>query len=496
MNKNADSNFLRTVKGFSSQTVVTIVLGVVEVIIFSVMSRLLTKEDFGYYSAMTAITVVFSSFSDTGIGSAIIQKKNINKQYIDNAFTMCFIIGALLMLLLICLAKPLSLAVVDTSLMIPLMFMSVTLLCNCLTSVNNSLMYKGLHFLKVGVVQLTAISVSGVIAITLAANGFGFYAILTQVVVASVLSFLLSYFVSGAKYHFYLSKKTSKEIWGFSGWLMASAVFRNLAQQIDNLMMPRLMSVEALGAYDRPRKFVEMSSSKFNSIFDITLFPILSGIQDDKNAMKRAFDKILFFMGLAGTALFVLFFFNAELLIRIFLGEKWLNLTMLFRIFSIAIVFKVYGRLADCFLRSLAMTKYQFFFRIAEFIVKIPAIFIGVKWGLYGIAISVVMADIVMRLIKVWFVAAQIDYSVKEVLCRIIISGRSLLVILPLIISLFLLLPHTVVGNILLAISSLCIYIIVFFFLPSLVGSIYRDNIWNVVTKKIGINERIRKKCI
>lgn len=496
MNNNSHSYTARTIKGFSSQTIVTIFLGIIEIIIFSVMSHLLTKEDFGYYSAMTAITVVFSSFSETGIGSAIIQKKNISKQYIDNAFTMCFLLGSFLMLLLMCLAKPLSMAVVDASLMIPLIFMSITLLCNSLTSINNSLLYRNLHFIKVGIVQLTAISVSGVIAISLAANGFGFYAILTQVVVTSVLSFLLSYFVSGAKYHFHMSKKTSKEIWSFSGWLMASVVFRNLAQQIDNLMMPRLMSVAVLGAYDRPRKFIEMSSTKFNSIFDISLFPILSGMQDDKNAMRRAFDKILFVMSLTGTTLCVLFFFNAELLIRIFLGEQWLNLIPLFQIFSIAILFKVFGRLADCILRSLAMTKYQFYFRIAEFLVKIPAIIIGVKWGMYGIAISVVLADILMRVIKICYVAIQINYSAKEILCRIINSERSLLIILPLIFTSYLLLPHTIVGNIYMAFISFCVYFIVFFFLPSFVGSTYRDVIWKIVISKIGINERIREKCI
>ena len=62
----------------SSQTLVTIVLGLVEIVSFSIMSRLFTQEDFGYYAAITAITGVFTTFSETGIGSAIVQQKEIS----------------------------------------------------------------------------------------------------------------------------------------------------------------------------------------------------------------------------------------------------------------------------------------------------------------------------------------------------------------------------------------------------------------------------------
>ena len=70
-----NSNTQKVVKGISSQTIVTLLLGVEAILYFSVMSRLLSREDFGFFAAITAITTVFSSFSDAGIGSALIQQK-------------------------------------------------------------------------------------------------------------------------------------------------------------------------------------------------------------------------------------------------------------------------------------------------------------------------------------------------------------------------------------------------------------------------------------
>ena len=62
------SSTQKALRGVSSQTLVTIVLGFVEMVGFSLISRLLSKDDFGYYAAISAISVVFSCFADAGIG--------------------------------------------------------------------------------------------------------------------------------------------------------------------------------------------------------------------------------------------------------------------------------------------------------------------------------------------------------------------------------------------------------------------------------------------
>ena len=129
MSSSKESNTSKALKGMSSQTLVTIMIAVVELVSFSIMSRLLTKEDFGYYAAVTAILAVFKSLSETGIGSAIIQRKNPDARYINNSFTISLFFGLFLMAFLCALARPIAVMVVDETLTIPLLIMSVTLLC-------------------------------------------------------------------------------------------------------------------------------------------------------------------------------------------------------------------------------------------------------------------------------------------------------------------------------------------------------------------------------
>lgn len=482
------SNSQKALKGMSSQTLVTLMLGVVEVVSFSIMSRLLTAEDFGYYAAITAITAVFSSFSETGMGASIIQRKDLTERFVNNAFTISCIVGAFVASLLLVLAKPLSSGLVDGSLMVPLMLMSITLLFHNVTSVNISLMHRRLEFLKVGTIQLVSLVITTIVAIILAYLGQGYYAILTKAILSSIITLILTYIGAKTRFRFQLDLETFKQIFGFSGWLMASVFFRNLALQMDRLLMSRVLSVEALGSYNRPKEFINQISSKLNGIFDTALFPVLSGIQDDIPRVRGAYLRSFYYMNIFAMVLSTAFVLNSELIIRIFFGANWLHLVLTTQILSCALIFNIDGRLADCYLRSLGWTKQQFYFRIFEVAMKFTGIFIGAHWGINGVAISVVLVNLITIAAKNIYICYKIGINQRKVISIILSSWRFSLVLLPIIIPSYILLPHTLVGNvILLTVYGVCI-ISVFLIFPSLVGKKYKDEAYLQI-KKVVINK-------
>lgn len=189
------SNSKKVLKGISSQTLVTLIMGVLEVVVFSIMSRLLSKEDFGLFAAISAITLIFGSLSEAGIGSALIQKKNANADYVNTSFTISFISGSLFALLLVALSGILSKTIIDETLKVPLMLMSITILCNSLTSVNTSVMFRRFEFLQVGMVNFFALVISSSIAIGLALNGMGFEAIISKAILQSLTAAVLFFFL-------------------------------------------------------------------------------------------------------------------------------------------------------------------------------------------------------------------------------------------------------------------------------------------------------------
>lgn len=483
------SNTSKALKGMSSQTIVTIVLGLVDIVSFGIMSRLLTQEDFGYYAAITAITTVFASFSETGLGSAIIQRKNITDKFINNAYTLSLIFGITIAAILVALSKPLSVGLVDESLIIPLMLMSITLLFHNIISVNTSIMYRRLEFVQVGMINLVSLVITTIVAILLAYMGLGYYAILTKAVLATIITLVLSHIGAKTKFRLQLDFETVKSIFGFSGWLMISVFFRNLAQQLDRLLMSNMLSVNSLGAYNRPKEFIIQISSKINGIFDTALFPVLSGIQDDIEAVKRAYLRSFYYMNIFAIVLSLAFVFNSELIIRVFFGEKWMSILLTMQILSCMLVFNVDARLADCYLRSLGWTKQQFYFRVIEVVAQLIGILIGGHYGINGIAVSVVLVNILTIAAKNYYITKRLGIDTFKVIKTILKSWKVSYLTLPVLIILQCLLPHHLLGNVINAFIFCLLYLFAFVVYPNMIGSMYKNEVYPTIISKLKIKK-------
>ncbi len=475
------SNTQKVVKGVSSQTIVTIVLGVVEIVSFSIMSRLLGQKDFGYYAAIVAVAAVFQSLSETGIGASIVQKKDLNQNYINNAFSLSFIFGIVIAGLLCALSGFIAGFIADDSITIPLRLFSITLICSCLSSVYISLMQRKLQFIRIGLINLSSLVITTTIAVILALKGFGYYAILTKAVLQSVLILVISYFAAQTKFSLAFDKSEYKSIFNFSGWLMFSAVFRNIANQTDRLLMTSLLSVETLGFYTRPKEFINNISGKFNVIFDSALFPVLSEIQDEREKLNKSFHYAVYFLNTAGMLISLGFFCNSELIIRVFFGEEWLNVNTLFMVLSVYPILLINGRLGDVFLRTLALTKQQFFFRVGQFAFAITFILIGYRFGIIAVAVSIMSSYFCITAIKITFLMKKMNLKTLDIITTITKSFQFSVFVLPVFMGCKFFLPATLTGNIISAVIFLLTTGLLFFVLPKLVGKKYHEEAYSKV---------------
>lgn len=473
LDMNHISNTKKTIKGLSTQTIVTICMGLGEIIPFSILSRLLSKEDFGYFAAIMAITNILMIFSEAGIGAALVQRKELTKRYIDTAFTLGLLLGMVISILLFIFSKEFAETFIDSKMVTPLKLISITILFHSLSSINISLMQRRLEFLKVGLIRLFSLLITNIIAIILAIYHFGYYAIIVKAVLDAILTYLVSLTYTGVNFRLCLDKQMCSDIFKFSGWLTLSSLFRNISRQIDKLVMPKVLSVSVLGAYNRPKEFITLISNKINGIFDVVMFPILSGIKDNISSLCSAFKKSIYFVNLLSALLFLLFFINSDLIVCVFFGEEWIELSGLFKLLSVAVLFNINGRLADCFLRSMGLTKEQFYFRVSEMVVNLIGVLVGCRWGMIGVAAAVVICDASMKLIKIYYVAHLLNISVLFLFTSLFKSWKFFIIQIPFLYAIYLLTPSNIFGYIFVCLVFLIINIILFCFFPAVIGNSY-----------------------
>lgn len=473
-----EDNKTKFLKGVSVQSIITLLMGVLELVVFAVMSRLLTKEDFGYYAAIMGVMAICTSITEAGLGSAIIQKKDATQSFVSTAFTLSWLMGAIGTLLMFFFAPLIASAIADSHLILPLRIMSVNIFLACIASVGKSVLMRELRFKTYGTYEVLAYMLSSIVGIALAFLGFGLYSIMSISVCNFVLLNLILYSRSVKLPKLSIYKQEVGGIFSFGGWLTLSVVVNQITQQLDKLFMPRWLSVTALGAYNRPSGFLATVTGKINGIFDTVLFPMLSQIQSEPEKVKGIFVRSVKLLNSLSAVLFCIFFFNAHLIVTLFFGNEWLELVPVFQIISVFVLFNIDNRLVDCFFRSLNLVKLGFYLRIVASFITFSFLFVGCRFGLIGAATALVSANIVTALIKIIALTNRISLPFSIFFSSFIIACKPVLPLACLgCLNLFLV-SSSLENDILFAIIMALLIIILFLFVPKSIGSEYEKTLF------------------
>lgn len=449
-----------------------------DMVVFALFSRLLTKEDFGYYAVVCAVLVIVQSLSDAGIGASVIQKKEPSQEYIHTAFTLSFIVGFVSFLLVLVFSHPIALLLAGEEIARPIAIASVLALLYSVNSVAGALLLKELHFMKLGLLKIAAYIVGGVVGLVMAAHGAGVYSLVTFLIIQWSLQTLFVFAVTGYHPRFLLRKKDVKGQIFFSGWLTLGIIVKNLAWQFDKLVLSRWLSVASLGAYNRPSGFIGSFSNQTLGIMDTTIFPILSGIQDQKDKMRRAFARAIKLTNNFSILFSLFFFFNAELIINVFFGDQWLHLVPVMRVVSLFLVFNVGNRLCDCFLRSMGLVRQFFYIRVISFVITVVFLFIGVKADILGVAFAMLSVTATTCLIKLVYVGRKLAISFSRLALQIGRSWASSLPMLLMGIPFALFVEKSWLNCSLFALLSIGVTLLLFLRYPSFVGKEYKETLF------------------
>jgi O-antigen/teichoic acid export membrane protein len=474
-------------KGLSQQTIITVIYAVIQLAYFSIMSRLLSKEDFGYYAILSAITYVLMEISQAGLGSAVIQKKDCTPGFVKTAFTLSVLFGSFFTILLMLFSGLISAIQIGTDfLKVPMYIMAAALFFSTISSVSVALFMRNLQFIEYGIIQILSSLTSSLLGVLMAYLGYGVYSLVIAIFLNFFLIAVITIFFKRSVLGLEIAQKDVSGIVSYGGWLTASGVIRSLYEQMDRIITTRWISVVLLGTYTRIAGFVINVSSNVNSIFDTILFPIVSGIQDEKEKLKNAYKKtseLIFLMSFIFCYMMIIL---TEPIITIFLGSKWLDSSYIFVIVTVSLIFHPFGRLGDSLFRSIGIVKQYFFVRVFLCVSSILLISAGcLLWEIKGLAIAYVLSRILDATIKMFLLNRIMGINVGNILK---VPVMNFVIVTGLFIVAFILkflLPSIIIGAIVsfLFFSSLLLFVSLV--KPRLFGDIFYDNVYLYIKNNI-----------
>jgi len=326
-----------------------------------VLARLLLPEDYGVIALVTVFTSILQVFVDSGLGTALVQKKNADE--VD--FSSVFYFNVLVCLTLYAgmfVAAPAIAKFYDNPIYIPLVrVLSLTLVISGLKNIQQAYVSRHMIFKRFFFSTLGGTIASAILGIVMAYAGFGVWALAAQYVSNTAIDTLILWITVPWRPKKRFSWTKLKALLSYGWKLLVSALLDTGYTSLWNLLIGKVYSSADLSFYDQGSKYPKAIIGTISNSIDSVLLPTMSIVQDDRAQIKSMTRRSIvtsvyvmapLMMGLAGCA---------EPLVSLILTDKWLPCVPYMRIFCITYMFwpvhsanlnaiKAMGR-SDLFLR-------------------------------------------------------------------------------------------------------------------------------------------------
>ena len=381
----------------------------------ALVARLLAPGDFGLFGIALVVQRLVEAFTDTGVVAALIQKRGDVRPYLDTAWTLQFLRGALVCLLLVLIApfggrffgSPQAVAAIRCVGLSTLLW----------GMVNPAVVHlrRDLRFNADVAWRFAGVVASLVVVVPAAYYLRNAWALIWALIADRVGQLVASYYVHPYRPRFRLRWRESRELMGFGRWISVSNMVGFLETQIDSLAIGRFLGAAPLGYYQVALQFTSPLSRLGGHVQGV-LFPAMSKL--DLNAARRRV--LLAVLEILSTMLIPLAFFAtalAEPLVRIVLGSKWGPAAPMLQVLVWAAVARTLSSCTAPLLMSIGKPRRLAETQLANLLILAILLYPCLRsWGAVGVAWVVASSYVIATVLQLGFAAKAVHAGPVEVL--------------------------------------------------------------------------------
>lgn len=296
----------------------------IQTIVQIILARILLPEDYGIIGLITVFISILTVFAQSGLGQALVQRKDVTES--DFSTVLYFSIGFSVILYgILYFCAPFIAGFYDLPQLVSIIrVLGIVVIINSVSGVQQAYIQKKILFKKFFYIALTGTSISAIISIFMAYNGFGVWALVAQQISTHLINTLVFFVVIKWRPVLTFSVSKMKALFSYGWKLLCSSLIDTVYNNIYSLIIGKYYSASELGYYNRGKQFPVLITENINSAIDSVLFPVLADVQDEKKRLKALTRRsivtstFLIFPAMAGLAAI------AEPLTLLLLTEKWL----------------------------------------------------------------------------------------------------------------------------------------------------------------------------
>ena len=371
-------------------------------IVSIVLARILDPKDYGTIALVTVFTTILQVFVDSGLGTALIQKKNADDLDFSSVFYFNFIVCIILYVGMFIAAPYIALFYKDTTLTPVIRVISLTIVISGVKGIQQAYVSKNMLFKRFFFSTIGGTIFSAVLGIAMAYMGYGVWALVAQQLSNTAIDTLILWLTVKWRPKKMFSYERLKGLFSFGWKLLISSLLDTAYNNLRNLIIGKLYSSSDLAFYNQGEKFPKVIVMNINASIDSVLLPTMSIEQDNPERIKQMTRRAIKTSTYVMAPLMMGLAFCAEPIVRLVLTDKWIFCIPFLRIFCITYMF---WPVHTANLNAInAMGRSDWFLRL-EIIKKIVglAILLSTMWfGVMAMAYSLLLSSVLSQIINSW----------------------------------------------------------------------------------------------
>ena len=388
---------------------------IVQISFTLILVRILVPGDFGIIAMVMPVIAVFSTFGELGLTNAVLQREKVTARQLSTLFYISlgvsFILSALLFV-----SAPMIERFYNAPQVLPVTrIFSLVFLASGLSALQVSILQRDLRFGVMVAADILSQVISGVVAVFMALNGWGFLALAWRSVLQPFISTAVIWTGSGWLPGRPEWSNEVRSMLGFGGYSAGFNLFNSVARRLDNVLIGWRYGHAELGPYAVSYRLFFAPNQMITMPLGQVVIPALARLASEPERFKRWY---LYIVRLMSLLIFPPFFslslFSPEI-VHVVLGDKWGAAVPIARwLLPIAAVQCVYATISWIML-AVGRADRRFQWGVVATIVFAISFVVGLPWKGEGVAAAYSIANILIFLPAFWWATRGTSIRVLDI---------------------------------------------------------------------------------
>jgi PST family polysaccharide transporter len=393
----------RTVRGLTSSLIGEGINFFLRVGSMAILARMLVPEYFGLITMVMVVTTVVERLKDLGLTTATIQRQSLTHEEVSTLFWINAAGGVVMAVLVAACAGPLALFYNEPRLIPITLVFATTFILSSLAIQHQALLNRQMRYARVAATTISAEVISLAIAVVLALNGAGYWALVAREAFRSVIYTAATWICIP-----WIPSRPSRNakvtsMLSFGGDVTAFNLVYFLCTNVDKIIIGRLMGPAPLGVYRQGSQLAVLPATQITYPVNNVAQSILSRLQNDPEKYIRSYCKLVTALSAVTMPLMMFLAVFATETVVVAFGIEWIAAANILKILALALFIDPASSIAGSVMLTCGKSRRYMYLGIVSSVTMMVLFLAGTPWGSEGIALGRVAYSYLFLLPYLWW---------------------------------------------------------------------------------------------